>query len=400
MHLFRFGGLSMKVRNHRYRPSAIGSQPYVLADSRQPKAESQLRGFTLVELLVVIAIIGILVALLLPAIQAAREAARRSQCRNHLKQVAMACINHESTHKVFPRGGWGWHWMGDPDAGYNARQPGGWIYQAAPYLEEVDVTILGGDLPPAEKAKALKDQMAHAIPVFNCPSRRAGVALVARTPEGKYTELDPGGAEKPPYNAEMADKMAKTDYAINGGTGANPSTQNGGFPPGPPGPPAAQDCAPGPFPSCLGIGGPGGYFEAIEKHWNGVSTMMTGAKVGQITDGTSKTALVGEKGMLPRFYETGYGEGAHYANNNGGDNSSMYQGYDLDNTRWIGAKPRADTDHPDYTQVHYAVFGSPHSSGMHMAMCDGSVQVVDYDIDQKVWGLYGSREDGKSEFDQ
>src|SRR6476659_6069087 len=61
-------------------------------------------GFTLVELLVVIAIIGVLVALLLPAVQQARESARRTQCLNHLKQMALAVQNYSDTHTVLPPG--------------------------------------------------------------------------------------------------------------------------------------------------------------------------------------------------------------------------------------------------------------------------------------------------------
>lgn len=66
------------------------------------------RGFTLIELLVVIAIIAVLIALLLPAVQQAREAARRSQCKNNLKQIALAMHNYHDTYKVFVFGQRDW----------------------------------------------------------------------------------------------------------------------------------------------------------------------------------------------------------------------------------------------------------------------------------------------------
>ena len=93
------------------------------------------RAFTLVELLVVIAIIGILVSLLLPAIQAAREAARRDQCINHLKQIGLGFMNHESTHRFFPCAGWNAFYLGDPFGG-RSEQPGGWSFQILPFIEE------------------------------------------------------------------------------------------------------------------------------------------------------------------------------------------------------------------------------------------------------------------------
>ena len=75
-----------------------------MAGRRVGGRSSRRRGFTLVELLVVIAIIGTLVGLLLPAVQAARESARRSSCSNNLKQISLGCIVHESAKKTLPPG--------------------------------------------------------------------------------------------------------------------------------------------------------------------------------------------------------------------------------------------------------------------------------------------------------
>jgi prepilin-type N-terminal cleavage/methylation domain-containing protein/prepilin-type processing-associated H-X9-DG protein len=348
-------------------------------------------GFTLVELLVVIAIIGILVALLLPAIQAAREAARRTQCKNNVRQIAVACLNHESTHKAFPTGGWSWRWMGDPDKGYGPQQPGGWIFQVTPYLEEQTVFSIGKGLQPAQKAEELKKQMSAVISAFNCPSRRRAAALPAFAPDGKYAERDTGGSELLPYNVSPPDTMAKTDYAINGGSGRTPPTTPA-LPPPNAAPPLATDCGGG-WPNCLGMADD---LKRIMDSFNGVSTRYTGARVAQITDGTSKTALVGEKSMKPLFYDLGYGDPSDnppYSKGNGGDNNSMYQGYDIDTIRWIGSQPQQYSD--SLGADHDRNFGSAHPGSLNLAMCDGSVQSVSHDVDEVVWESYGSRKDAK-----
>ena len=134
-------------------------------------------GFTLVELLVVITIIGILIALLLPAVQAAREAARRAQCSNNLKQMALACLQHEEVNKFLPSGGWGWTWAGDPDRGFGKKQPGGWHFSILPYmgLENLHDMSLGQNYAAAVHAAE------QPVSTFICPTRRQAVAYPSST---------------------------------------------------------------------------------------------------------------------------------------------------------------------------------------------------------------------------
>lgn len=175
------------------------------------KKQSRVPGFTLVELLVVIAIIGILVALLLPAVQAAREAARRSQCQNHLKQLGLACLNFESAQKALPSGGWGWHWMGDPDQGSDRNQPGSWVYGVLPYLEEASVRTIAAGLPAAQKRIELTKLSETPIATMNCPSRRASRAYPYYYND-TYRNINlPKLAVRGDYGACMSGRLAPKD---------------------------------------------------------------------------------------------------------------------------------------------------------------------------------------------
>lgn len=87
----------------------------------------QRAGFTLIELLVVIAIIAILIALLLPAVQQAREAARRTQCKNNLKQIALAIHNYHDVYSCFP------------NANCNSELSGGSLFVAIlPFIDQAN----------------------------------------------------------------------------------------------------------------------------------------------------------------------------------------------------------------------------------------------------------------------
>ncbi|MBN2022097.1 MAG: DUF1559 domain-containing protein [Pirellulales bacterium] len=93
------------------------------------KGTSRRSAFTLVELLVVIAIIGVLIAMLLPAVQAAREAARRIHCGNNLKQIGLALQGYHEAIRSFPPG----VVMDGPCCGTKTRI--GWAISILPYLE-------------------------------------------------------------------------------------------------------------------------------------------------------------------------------------------------------------------------------------------------------------------------
>ena len=311
-------------------------------------------GFTLVELLVVIAIIGILVALLLPAIQSAREAARRSQCLNNLKQLGLGCLQHHDTFGTLPSSGWSWHWTGDPDMGFGREQPGSWLYHILPFIEERDLHALGADgnpdqVTPAQRAGASQRDSTPVTTLY-CPTRRAPRAYPKTAhPYAIHNSTPPSPLV-----------MSLSDYAGNVGptTGnSNPANPQLGL--NAPGSPGVNI----PFP-------PNFLWHPLLPQQQGVMYGGSIVRFKQITDGTSKTYLCGEKYHNPAAYE----DGTDYT-----DTEGCWTGNNDDSLRTGHLAPIQDQ--MGLRAQDRVAFGSAHPGTFHMAWCDGSVSSIDFNID-------------------
>lgn len=335
------------------------------------------RGFTLVELLVVIAIIGVMVGLLLPAVQAAREAARRMQCSNHLKQIALATMNYESTYRALPSG----PVDGDPraiartggaanPAGFNYATGGvccraatrsGWSaqYRILPFLEGSAVYELGRDDPPFWPAVngngGENDVAAQLVSTFYCPSRRA--------PTGY------GGG-----------RFGRTDYASCGGFyHGRPDSRVNFIPPAPLGAPqlGTRTAANG--------GQQRGRSGAIS--WPGAHQKRI---LADIIDGTSNTIVFSEKALHNREH-----------GRDGGDNERWNNpGWDECVVRWH-FPPKSDTNTfaPDRDSGQGTnwnrYFGAAHPGGLNAAFLDGSVRTFSFSVDAVTWMHLCISDDGQ-----
>lgn len=361
------------------------------------------QGFTLVELLVVIAIIGILVALLLPAVQAARESARRIQCTNNLKQLTLAMVNHESAHGTFPSSGWAGQFTGDPDRGNGKQQPGGWLFNILPYMEQQALHDMGSGLTGTARFTQLQARDATPLPAITCPSRRASVP-VPRISGPAYSGDGTGLIKS--YDTQEA---VPNDYAINVGdmSDTDPYDTN-------------RKRGTGLDDRCLGVS-PSSYntaswssnFPPKASTYSGVSFCGTAVKLRQITDGLSNTIALGEKFVFTQVYN----EGQDWL----GDDWGPYVGFQDDLARSTFYKgigegthlPQQDTDNlttlskltkiedqftrtnsPATRRIPREIFGSPHSGGCIFSMCDGSVTLLNYDIDAETYRQMGDRGDG------
>jgi prepilin-type N-terminal cleavage/methylation domain-containing protein len=333
-------------------------------------------GFTLVELLVVIAIIGILVALLLPAVQAAREAARRMGCANNLHNIGLAVLNFSDAKKRIPHSHNMWPeerdktgtWVGPPGGRLSAAQGGpgysgrGWMIDILPQMEEqalYDSIMVGLKTVNGKKDWNLLSGWGMAVTDFRpllerqvdwntCPSDESAL------PNEKQFHWRPKLIGAGCYKGMLGDNVVWPQY----------TSHKDGTPP-PDGTPSGIDCHNSVI-GCNGLFWRNAYFRSL--------------KLKDITDGQSKTIMVGESVIAQDPHSAAFFADGDWASANVPLNFFL-----------VGFDETGIADN----WYELRGFRSYHPGVVQFAMGDGSVQSLQESIDHKVYRGLATRNGGE-----
>ncbi len=288
-------------------------------------------GFTLVELLVVIAIIGVLVALLLPAVQSVRESARRTECVNHLRQLGLALHNHHDQQGALPQ------------AGQPPRRGLSWTAAILPYIEYANLQQqidYERDFDYVTNGRVTLT----AIPLLLCPSQE-NARSVLRSVFNIGADLVDG---QEPFTTHF--------YGILGAEGDHPLTGE-------------------PYP-VVATGTCGGFAQ------NGAMPREKGVAFREITDGLTKTFLLGELSW-----------------SEAGIHRSWLRGCDTGaGCRSCGSSKNVEHainlfSYSTFLQgFNDASFGSEHPGGTHFLFAGGQVSFVSESISLGVYKTAASRD--------
>jgi prepilin-type processing-associated H-X9-DG protein len=304
-----------------------------------------------------------------------------------LKQLSLATLNHHETAGHFPTGGWGWFWVGDPDRGFSADQPGGSAFNVMPFTEEESTYKIASDgdndTNTQRQLDAIREVINKPLSLLGCPSRRGGARPFPKPWDGTFYARNAAPAGGGGRGVVVEPTAGRGDYAFNCGD-ANANEAGGGPGSGTtvltdvPNPATVRWCL-----SAVGkVIGDAGCHNGTNDAATGISFQRSEIAISHVVDGTSKTYLIGEKYLNPVNYETGQDPG---------DNETWCTGYNNDNFRTTFDLPLQDTNGFQSTRR----FGGIHPGVFLMAFCDGHVESSSFEIDVTVHRAYGNRRDGR-----
>lgn len=315
---------------------------HTVSKKMPPAGRSTVRvGFTLIELLVVMAIIGVLLALLLPAVQAAREAARATECRNNLKQIALALHNYHDRTGVLPPA-----WTADP---FFLTQGWGWGAMLLPDMEQMTL-FQQLRFDESLTSTASRQWHLHTVKTFVCPSDAFPLSgtVIVQVPDWWPPFPATSAYFHPP--PPILFPMAKSNYpAVYGSTAADDDPDTG----------------------------------------NGLFFRNSSVRLRDVVDGTSQTLMIGERRTTQRQKKDFMGNDLTY----------------VDMTTWIGVLPWCSdpssrvvgSGHvpPATADRSFPGFNSQHSGGTFFALADGSVRIISNSIDTTTYRSLMTRSGGE-----